>query len=233
MVFASKAIVLSLVLSALFIPVSAEERVPGTGFSSALELSPGTYSFYIAPGEVQFFKINLEAGDVLVVKIRMAANQDFDLYVFNPLREVVVQSVRAAGLTDSIELVAAEKGPHYVVVLGFAGSSGTYSLSVFVQRPRTVTQTVTQTITQKLTETVTALSFATNTVTTEKIVTVVGREVVEVERIPWTAVGLAVLAASIVYVGYSASNALRKPEEKQPSQPPKPAPEQQQTQPQS
>ncbi|MCS7133959.1 MAG: hypothetical protein NZ921_04085 [Candidatus Caldarchaeum sp.] len=197
---------------ALFNPVFAQREEPGTGFGSALELAPGTYTFNIAPGELHFFKINLEPGDILVVKIRMPFNQDFDLFLFNPLREVVGQSVRAAGLTDAVELIAAEKGSHYVVVTSFGASRGTYSLTVFVQKPKTMTQTVTQTVTVRLTETATAISFMTNTVVSERVVTLVDREVVEVERVPWTAIGLGVLAASVLYLGYSAANALKREE---------------------
>ncbi|MCS6783670.1 MAG: hypothetical protein RMI43_03115 [Candidatus Caldarchaeum sp.] len=225
MVFGSKTVVLTLALAALLIPASSQQQVPGTGFSSALELTSGTYSFYLAVGETHFFKINLDPGDILVVKVRMAFNQDFDLYLLNPLREIVAQSVRAAGFTDSIELIAAEKGPHYMVVTGFGVTQGTYSLTVFVQKPRTVTQTVTTTVTQRLTETATALSFMTNTVVSEKLVTVVDREVVEVERIPWTAVGLAVLAASVLYLGYAASNTLKNMGRREEKQTPPPASE--------
>ncbi len=189
---------------------TAQELVPGVGFSSALELSPGTYSFYLAVGELHFFKVLLEPGDVLIAKVRMASNQDFDLYLFNPLRELVGQSVRAAGFTDAIEYIVAEKGPHYIVVVGFGDSAGTYTLTIFVQKPKITTQTITTTVTQKITETVTALSFQTNTVISEKIVTVVESRTVEVERIPWTALGLAVLSGALLYTGYASSEALKK-----------------------
>ncbi len=189
---------------------AAQELVPGVGFSSALELTPGTYSFYLASGEVHFFKVLLEPGDVLVAMVRMASNQDFDIYLLNPLRELVGQSVRAAGFTDAVEYIAAEKGPHYIKVKGFGDTTGTYTLTIFIQKPKTVTQTVTTTVTQKITETATALSFQTNTVVSERIITAVESRTVEVERIPWTALGLALLAGAILYTGYAASDALKK-----------------------
>lgn len=195
--------------------------VPGTGFSSALELTPGSYSFAIAPGEIHFFKIMLEPGDILVAKVRMAANQDFDLYLLNPLREIVGQSVRATGLTDAVEYTAVEKGPHYIVVLGFGDSAGVYSLTISVIRPKTVTQTVTAVVTERVTETVTTHVFNTNTLVSERIVTVVDTERVEVEKAPWTAAGLAILAAALLYTGHAASEAL-KSRHKQPPEEQKP-----------
>lgn len=203
-------VLLVLVLTAAAAGVSSAQQItPGVGFASAPELSPGTYSFYLGPGEFHFFKVSLEPGDVVVVMIRMAAGLDFDLYLLNPLREVAGQSLRGPGATDAIEYTAVERGPHYVVVLGFGGSSGMYSLTVSVFKPKTVTQTVTATVTQKVTETATVINFQTNTVVSERVVTVVDTDVVEVERVPWTALGLAVLAAALIYTGYAASDSLR------------------------
>jgi Na+-transporting methylmalonyl-CoA/oxaloacetate decarboxylase beta subunit len=196
---------------ALFIalPVHGQELVPGVGFNSALELSPGTYSFHIGSGELHFFKIILEPGDILIVFIRMAANQDFDLYLLNPRRELVGQSIRPIGLTDFVEYVAAERGPHYVVVTVFGGSSGVYSLTVSVQKPRTVTATVTATATERLITTSTAYIFQTQTVVSEKVVTVFQDRAVEVEKVPWTAAGLAVVASALLYTGYAVSTSFR------------------------
>ncbi|MEM1943985.1 MAG: hypothetical protein QXO30_04415 [Candidatus Caldarchaeum sp.] len=194
--------------------VSAQPVVPGVGFSSALELSPGTYSFYLGRGEIHFFKVVLEPGDVVVVMLRMAANQDFDLYLLNPLRELAEQSRRGPGATDAVEHVAAERGPYYVVVRGF-GESGTYTLTVSVLKPKIVTQTVTATVTQRITETQTVVNFQTNTVMSEKLATVVDARVVEVERVPWTALGLAVLGAALLYTGYATSDALKNLARKQ------------------
>lgn len=213
----SRALLLLIIFSALIASSSAQQNVPGTGFNSALELAPGTYSFFLATGEAHFFKTYLEPGDILVVKIRMAFNQDFDLYLLNPMREIVGQSVNAAGLTDSIELVVAERGHHYIVVIGFGAATGTYTLTLSVVKPKTFTTTVTATITEKVTETVTAVSFATNTVVSERLVTLVNTQTVEVDRVPWTALGLAVLAAAVVFLGYSATEAVKsfsKPSEK-------------------
>lgn len=209
---------------AMVVPLNAEEPVPGTGFASALELSPGTHSFYLELGEIHYFKVNLEAGDILSVKIRMPFNQDFDLYLFNPLREIVAQSVRAAGLTDAVELIVSETGFHYVVVAGFGGARGVYSLTLFVQKPKTVTQTVTQTVTEKITNTATVQVFMTNTVVSEKVVTVVDREVVEVERIPWTALGLVAVSAALLYMGYAASNTVKQVVKREETQPAKTEP---------
>jgi len=197
-----------LVMISLF-SAYGQEQVPGVGFNSALELSSGTYTFYLGAGEVHFFKVVLEPGDVLVVLVRMATNQDFDLYLLNPMREVVGQGIRPAGLTDLAEYVAAERGPHYIVVTGFGGSTGTYSLTVFIGKPKTVTTTITATTTEYVTSTSTTIVFQTQTVVSEKVVTEVRERTVEVERVPWTAAGLAVLAAALLYTGYAASSSLR------------------------
>ena len=186
-----------------------QELVPGVGFNSALELSSGTYTFYLGAGELHFFKVVLEPGDVLVVLVRMASNQDFDLYLLNPMREIVGQSIRPTGLTDLAEYVAAEHGPHYIVVTGFGGSTGTYSLTVFIGKPKTMTTTITTTATEYVTSTSTTIVFQTHTVVSEKVVTEVREKTVEVERVPWTAAGLAVLAAALLYTGYAASSSLR------------------------
>jgi len=211
--------VFTLALLTLFLVLgvasSQQEMVPGVGFASALEISPGTYSFHLAVGEIHFFSIQLEPGEILVAKIRMASNQDFDLYLFNPLREIVAQSVRVAGLTDSVEYVVTEKGPHYVVVVGFADTEGTYTLTISVVKPKTLTQTVTTTVTMKTTETVTALALVTNTVVSEHLITQVERTTVEVEKIPWTAIGLTAVGAAVIYAGYVVSETTRKLNKKQ------------------
>jgi len=205
-----KAIATLTILLAIISSFSAygQELVPGVGFSSALELSPGTYTFYLGAGELHFFKVILEPGDVLVVLVRMATNQDFDLYLLNPRRELVGQSIRPTGLTDLAEYVAAEHGPHYIVVTGFGGSTGTYSLTVFIGKPKTVTTTITATATEYVTSTSTTVVFQTQTVVSERVVTAVQERTVEVERVPWTAAGLAVLAAALLYTGYAASSSL-------------------------
>ncbi|MEM0384039.1 MAG: hypothetical protein QXS57_03775 [Candidatus Caldarchaeum sp.] len=210
-----KIILLAVALLLAVASVSAQPVVPGVGFSSALELSPGTYSFYLGRGEIHFFKVVLEPGDVVVVMLRMAANQDFDLYLLNPLRELAEQSLRGPGATDAVEHVAAERGPYYIVVLGFGGSSGTYTLAVSVLKPKIITQTVTATVTQRITETQTVVNFQTNTVMSERLATVVDTRVVEVERVPWTALGLAVLGAALLYTGYATSEALKNLARKQ------------------
>jgi len=203
-VFLTTVLVLVPILSAY-----GDELVPGAGFNSALELGPGTYTFHLGQGELHFFKVVLEPGDVLVVLVRMATNQDFDLYLLNPMREIVGQSIRPTGLTDQAEYVAAEHGPHYIVVTGFGGSTGTYSLTVFIGKPKTVTTTITATATEYVTSTSTTIVFQTQTVVSEKVVTEVRERTVEVEKVPWTAAGLAVLAAALLYTGYAASSSLR------------------------
>ncbi|MEM1944591.1 MAG: hypothetical protein QXX57_02480 [Nitrososphaerota archaeon] len=61
-------------------------------------------------------------------------------------RELVGQSVRVAGLTDAMKYIAAERGYHYIAVIGFGGSMSTYSLIISIQKPKTITQTVTVTV---------------------------------------------------------------------------------------
>lgn len=203
-VFLTTVLVLVPILSAY-----GDELVPGAGFNSALELGPGTYTFHLGQGELHFFKAILEPGDVLVVYVRMAPNQDFDIYILNPRRELVGQSIRPTGLTDFVEYIAAEHGSHYIVVTGFGESAGTYSLTISVQKPRTVTATITTTAVERVTNTATTIVFNTQTVVSEKVVTVVQERTVEVERVPWTAAGLAVIAAALLYTGYAASNSLK------------------------
>ncbi|MEM3095783.1 MAG: PPC domain-containing protein [Nitrososphaerota archaeon] len=199
-----------LALTLLTPPIILGQKVgePGTNFSTALQLTPGEYVFRLDTGDLHYFSVDLERGETLLVVLRMPSNQDFDIYLLSPLREIIDQGVRTAGLTERIGYQAVEDGPHYLVVLGFGGSSGTYTLSISTARPPTKTETVTATFTTKLLEVETRLSVVTQTLTIERVVTSTVTVARDVERLPWTMVGLALLSLSIVYAGLSLGGAL-------------------------
>jgi len=184
---------------------------PGTSFDTALRLTEGEYTFLMDPGGVHFFKVFVEKGSTLFITVRMAPNQDFDLFLFSPLREFIPPpGVQLAGVTERIGYLAAEDGDYFFQVVSFGGSGGTYALRVSVVKPPAVTVTNTQTTTVKITETQTSVSMVLHTQTVERPVTVTSTVTRNVEVLPWSMFGLTILALAIAYAGNAISRSLRK-----------------------
>ncbi len=202
----------SLALIFFLMPLTASQETvtPGVNFSTALPLGIGEYVFNLDVGTLHYFRVDLKKGETLIVALRMPVNQDFDIYLLDPFRQIVDQGVRPAGLTERLGYLAVEDGPHYLVVLGFGGSSGLYTLSISISKPATKTETVTATMTTRLLEVETRLSIITQTMTVERIVTATVTTIRDVERAPWSLLGMAVIGLSVLAVGLSLSGALEK-----------------------
>jgi hypothetical protein len=202
----------TLALIIFFIPLAASQEtgMPGANFATALQLTPGEYVFSLDAGTLHYFRVDLKKGETLLVVLRMPTSQDFDIYLLDPFRQVVDQGIRTAGLTERLGYLAVEDGPHYLVVLGFGGSSGTYTLSISISKPITRTETVTTTMATKILEVETRLSVVTQTVTSERIVTATITTTRDVERLPWTLLGLSILGLSVLATGLSLGGALEK-----------------------
>jgi len=194
----------------IIVSMAYAQLEPGTNFSTATEIQEGEYIFFLDRGAVHFFKIKLQIGDTLIATLRMPRRQDFDIILFSPLREVIEQGIRPAELTERVGTIASEEGYYYIVVYGFGGSSGSYTLNVDVIKPRVETITVKETITTLTTDTITSYVAYTITHTVEKPITVVSTRVEEVESLPWQFFGLIALAFALIYIGSAVSKASRE-----------------------
>lgn len=187
-------------LTASLPAVISEEGEPGTGFATALPLTPGVYNFYMEPGGVHFFKVYLEAGQTLHIMMRPPLDQDFDLILLSPERDLIEQSVAPAGTGERVSTQAPYPGYYYVVVYSYAGSAGAYVLRVSILGQPTKTLTVTETATQRVYSYVTKPTVVLRTVTETIYLTRTSVERVYVERVPWLFIGLAVLGI-LVFAG--------------------------------
>ena len=202
--------VLALLITALTGAYALEE--PGTSFSTALEVKPGEYSFNLEQETVHYFKIYVEQGDTLIITLRMPRGQDFDIVVFDPLLDLVDRGIKPTGLSERLGVLAPVSGYYYFAVFGFAGSSGTYTLSISILKPPVKTVTVTDTYTQREFRTVTQVEVVSVTQTVREMVTVTSTTTRTVETIPWGVLGFAVLAFAIIYASATFSDVLSKRE---------------------
>lgn len=190
-------VILFLMLLTTLTHVFSEEQ-PGTGFSTAMELKEGSYSFYMEGARAHFFKIWLDVNQILHITLRVPMYADFDLYLLNPDREVIERSILGRGYVERISYQASSSGYHYIVVTPFPGSRGPYSLQISVHDlpVRTVTVTVTKSIPtyEVIFRPAPMLVTVTKTIyETERTI-----EVRYVERVPWTMMGLIIIAISIM-----------------------------------
>lgn len=176
------------------------ERVPGTSYATALELAPGEHSFNLERGDSHYFSVRLEKDDTLYLLLRSALNQDFDMALISPDREVIELSVRAAGFAERITYTAASSGLYYIVVFPFGPSSGAYSLIVSVSKPRVATVTTTVTALSYVTVTQRELRDVLVVMTRESIRTMTLTTEQKVERdfelLGWSVLSLAMIAVA-------------------------------------
>jgi len=175
-------------------------RAPGTNYSTALELTPGEHSFYLERGDTHYFSIRLEKDDTLYLQMRSALNQDFDMALVSPERDVIELSLRPAGFTERITYTAQSSGLYFIVVFPFGPSSGAYSLLIGISKPRVTVQT----------ETVTALAYITVThkdvrdfaviLTRESYRTVTVTTTIQPDQ-GYQLLGLAVISLALIAVG--------------------------------
>lgn len=190
--------IILILLPPMFLTSAVSELEPGIGFSTATELRPGSYSFYMEGGRSHFFKVWLNANQILHIIVRVPADADFDVYLLSPEREVVERSVLARGYPERISYQAPSSGYYYIVVVPYFASKGAYGMQIAIYSPptKTVTATATETIPVYVTLHKPTVVITTITKTIYEVETV--REVEYVERFPWMFLGLVILAASII-----------------------------------
>ncbi len=198
----------ALALLLLISPAYSSE--PGTGFATAGELEEGVYTFRMESGGVHFFKVWLETGDTVYVVMNPPINQDFDIYLLTPDRRLIEQSVGPTGVSERVSALAPQAGYYYLVVASFGGSEGLYVLSIRIIKPKvtTVTETVTRTSVK-----MTVLREPTiiySTVTETRYATMTVTERVEVERLPWTFIGLVALGVMVLAGLAALSSSIRR-----------------------
>lgn len=191
-----------ILLSTTPLALGQEGRVPGTSYSTALELGVGEHSFYMERGDTHYFAVRLEKDDTLYLQLRAALDQDFDMALVSPDRDVIELSLRPTGYSERITYTASSSGLYYIVVFPFGASSGAYSLLVEISKPRITTVTSTVTVVSYVTVThrdlrdvviaVTRESFRTVTVTSQEVV---GRGL---EVLGWSALSLALIAVAVL-----------------------------------
>lgn len=189
---------LSLIIFSALLPVYCAEVEPGTSFMTAGELKPGSYSFHLSEGEFHFFKVRLERGQSLYAVLRPPAGQDFDMLLLSPERDLIEQSVRAAGASERVSTQAPYSGDYYLIIYSYGESSGLYTLRIdILETPtETITKWVTVTETEhELLREPTAIYY-TVTETVEVTVTETSRE--PLERIPWNFLGLVAIGAALL-----------------------------------
>lgn len=195
-------LILLFILASQPIAFAQIERTPGTSYSTALELSPGEHSFFLERGDTHYFAVRLEKDDTLYLLLRSALNQDFDLALVSPDREIIELSVRAAGFTERVTYVASSSGLYYVVVFPFGPSTGSYNLIVDVSKPRTSTVTATVTVVSFATMTQRELRDVVIVLTREsyRTVTITTQQPVDrsFELLGWSVMSIAVLVVAVI-----------------------------------
>ena len=193
---------------------------PGTGFATAGELEEGVYTFRMEVGGIHFFKVWLETGETIYVVMNPPINQDFDVFLLTPDRRLLEQSVAPTGVSERVSALAPQSGYYYVVVTSFGGSEGLYVLNIRVIKPKVMTETETITQTSVKMTVIYKPSIIYSTVTEASYVTVTEVRRVEVERLPWTFMGLVSLGAMILAGFAILSSSIRR--KTKPEPPPQP-----------
>jgi hypothetical protein len=95
-------------------------------------VGPGTFSGVICPGDLDFFRVTVNAQDTIKLDLTFThANGDLDLALLSPSEQVVAQSTGVTG-TESITHTATVAGTYAVKVYGFRTAQNSYSLQVRV-----------------------------------------------------------------------------------------------------
>ncbi|GBC71666.1 hypothetical protein HRbin02_01451 [Candidatus Calditenuaceae archaeon HR02] len=194
--------VLILLLSTAPLALGQEGKVPGTSYSTALELGVGEHSFYLERGDTHYFSVRLEKDDTLYLQLRSAPNQDFDMALISPDRDIIELSIRATGFTERITYTASSSGLYYIVVFPFGASSGAYSLLIEISKPRVTTVTSIVTVASYVTLTQRELRDVVIVMTREsyRTVTVTSQEVIGrgLEVLGWSILSLAIIAVAVL-----------------------------------
>gem|GEM_PF-3494776 len=104
----------------------------GGDFASALAISSGSYTGYLAGSDTDdFYKFPVTAGQRIDISVTPPASADFDLYLYNPGETGKASSTLGTGAADSVSYVADSSGYWYADVSLYDGA-GNYSLTVSV-----------------------------------------------------------------------------------------------------
>ncbi|MCX8193273.1 MAG: PPC domain-containing protein [Nitrososphaeria archaeon] len=174
---------------------------PGIGFSTATELKEETYSFYMDGTRNHFFKIWLEANQIIHIILRVPADVDLDMYLLSPERDVMERSDFGRGLTERISYQAPYQGYYYIVIVPFLGSKGLYTITLLIDDLPTKTMSITLTETFTVYETISEPTVVVNTVTKTVYETFTTTQIEYIEKFPWVFLGLTIIAISII-VGF-------------------------------
>jgi hypothetical protein len=193
----------------IFITPVISEIQPGTGFFTAAEIKPGSYSFYMEGGRSHFFKVWLNVNQILYLVVRVPLNTDFDVYLLSSEREVLERSLSPAGYAERISYQASSSDYYYIIVVPYFGSKGTYEMQIAIYDPpaKTITTTITETVPVYVTIPKPTVIITTVTKTAYEVKTI--REVEYMERFPWILIGLIVLAVAIILSSGLISQSIR------------------------
>lgn len=189
---------------------AAQPQQPGNSFDTATEIEKGEHTFYLDAGTIHYFKLKLDKGVTFLLTMRVPSDQDIDLVLFDPDRDVVEIAQRPTGATERIGHIAAQNGEYFVAVFGFAGSFGVYSLQISVVHQPFVTQTRLATATITQTATSTQIQFVTLTVQVTTTSTTTSTSIVESLSTTLTGVGLVILSISLFAAATRISSSLRR-----------------------
>ena len=194
-------------------PVISEVQ-PGAGFLTATEIKPGSYSFYMEGSRSHFFKVWLNANQILHLVLRVPMDTDLDVYLLNSEREVVERSLSPRGYTERISYQASSSDYYYIIIVPYFGSRGTYEiqLTIYDLPTKTITITATETVPVYVEVSKPTVIITTVTKTVREVETIKGVEYVE--RFPWLFIGLIVLAVSIIISSGLMSQSIRARMEK-------------------
>uniref|UniRef100_A0A7C4TEL7 T9SS type A sorting domain-containing protein n=1 Tax=candidate division WOR-3 bacterium TaxID=2052148 RepID=A0A7C4TEL7_UNCW3 len=102
----------------------------GNTFETALLINPGNYTGYMDGSDRDdYYKFNVNSGQVIKVKLTPPSSADFDLYLYNPSNQQKASSLNGTGAVDSVTFTADVSGQWRARMYEYSGS-GTYSFSV-------------------------------------------------------------------------------------------------------
>lgn len=121
----------------------AKEAEPNNATTTANAISSGvaTTGTISASSDVDYFKITLPAGKSLKVTLKVPANADYDLYVYNSNATLVGSGTAATGVTESVTIsnTGTSAFTRYLKVAYYSGATAgaaatpTYTLTATIQ----------------------------------------------------------------------------------------------------
>ena len=96
------------------------------------EIGFGSYfaSVYHLDDPVDFYKVQLEEGESVVIDLTPAPLLDLDLYLYDSNAMLVASSCSRGYVSEQLEFTASKSGFSFIKVARYHGSSGTYTLDI-------------------------------------------------------------------------------------------------------